>query len=166
MVVSSVMEEAAEPTQRWLRRWKAHLDPHLPARVCRHIERLNSVSRNERIEAATLLGEINDRRAVPALIRAIARHPNDPLFLQAAVEALGHLGDPRALPALYPLTTGHSYSLMQAARLVVASLEPKAVLLRAGTASPTETGTLLRPHSLSHMDPPTGLLRAYEETRP
>ena len=163
IVGSALMEEAADPTRRWLRRWKAHLDPHLPAHVSRLIEKLSSVNRNQRIEAATLLGEIHDCRAVPALIRAIERHPSDPLFLQAAVEALGRLGDSRALPALYPLTTGRNFSLMEAARQAVDSIEPKAVLLRAGTAPPAETGTLLHPLNTPHVDRAENLLHAYEE---
>jgi hypothetical protein len=97
------------------------------------------------------------------LIRAIERHQNDPQFLQAAVEALERLGDPRALPALYPLTTGRNFSLMQAARQAVESIEPKTILLRAGTAPPSETGTLLRPLPLPQPAPTDGLLRAYKE---
>jgi HEAT repeat protein len=50
--------------------------------------------------AATLLGELRDRRATAALAAATDTHDGDPTLWLVALDALGRLGDPTALPAL------------------------------------------------------------------
>lgn len=56
--------------------------------------------------AASILGNIGSRIAVPQLIAALYAHPN---VQQNAARALGKIGDPAALPAL----TGFLYSLRE-----------------------------------------------------
>ena len=118
--------------------------------------RLTSLRRKERLRAAELLGEMNDRTAVPALVRAIRRNRRDGGFLEAAVRSLAHLGDDRALPVLRELTSGHHYGLMKAAREAVAAIEPASVLLR---ATPESEG-LLRPAGRGGNSESQHLLRA------
>lgn len=59
---------------------------------------LDGEARETRAVAAAILGEINDRSAVPALIKALADE-SVPVRAQAA-EALGRLGDSRAVSVL------------------------------------------------------------------
>lgn len=62
-------------------------------RALRHPERTRVAT------AATILGQLRDPRAVPALIET-ALHARDFGVQEAAVRSLGRLGDPRAIPAL------------------------------------------------------------------
>ncbi|MFN3929086.1 MAG: HEAT repeat domain-containing protein [Thermoflexus sp.] len=55
--------------------------------------------RSRAVLAATILGQLGDLRAVPALIEA-ALHARDFGVQEAAVRSLGHLRDPQAIPAL------------------------------------------------------------------
>jgi HEAT repeat protein len=55
--------------------------------------------------AATALGEIEDARAVEALV-GLAEEHGDSMVREAAVAALGAIGDGRALPTLLDLVTG------------------------------------------------------------
>jgi HEAT repeat protein len=51
------------------------------------------------VRAATILGELRSRAAVPALIGA-ASNTSDPYLQEAVAEALGAIGDERASPCL------------------------------------------------------------------
>lgn len=144
---------------RWRRRGAmADKQPSNAVQVC--AQRLSSSHREDRQEAARLLGELNDRAAVPALIRALDRNLDDLSFRITVIHSLAYLGDERALPALRRLTTGHTYSLMEAARKAVSVIEQQSVLLRAGSAPSARANELLRPASGSPTAPPRQLLRA------
>jgi HEAT repeat protein len=58
-------------------------------------------SRDARIVAAGLLGQLADRRATPALVDALSSHDSE--LVVAAIEALTALGDPLSLDALVSL---------------------------------------------------------------
>jgi HEAT repeat protein len=75
-------------------------------RVPKLIGMLQQESRCDLIDCLIrVLGKLNDRRAVPALIE-MTKHP-DGLVRQNAARALGRLGDGRAIPALKALLTDH-----------------------------------------------------------
>src|SRR5262249_18046066 len=106
---------------------------------------LISRRRANRLEAVAILEMLNDRSAVPALLRALERYPKDAPFQQAVVKVLAQLDDPRALPALRALTHDRNYALMQAAREAIAVIAPKAELLRGASVPGSAARTLLRP---------------------
>ena len=65
----------------------------------RLLQELAFGDKGDRKDAAKKLGKLEDRRAVPALIDALRRDPEEDVREEAA-EALGRIGDRSALPAL------------------------------------------------------------------
>ncbi len=89
------------------------------------------------LEAASLLGKLGDRRAVPGLIKALSSSwaPLDIELCKAASTALGALGDVRAVPSLIGalLTKGaHRGDCYPQARVALALLGPAAVKAMVG----------------------------------
>jgi hypothetical protein len=99
------MEHASEAyEQDWYRAMKARADRHAPPRdvapgvvdasdVIALIECLDDPDDPVRIRVIVTLGELGDRRAVPAL-RKVAGHDPDPQIVILAKEALAHLDAP------------------------------------------------------------------------
>jgi hypothetical protein len=100
------MEHAPEAyEQDWYRAMKARADRHAPpgrdtsggvvdaSDVIALIECLDDPDDPVRIRVIVTLGELGDRRAVPAL-RKIAGHDPDPGIVILAKEALAHLDVP------------------------------------------------------------------------
>jgi len=100
------MEHGSEAyEQDWYRTMKARADRHAPPRddasgdivdasdVIALIECLDDPDDPVRIRVIVTLGELGDRRAVPAL-RRIAGHDPDPGIVILAKEALAHLDAP------------------------------------------------------------------------
>ena len=137
--------------------WDAGQSPG--ARMC--AEKLAGRHMKNRIEAVSIMVNLNDATVVPALIRAAERYETEVPFLFVVVEALRHFNDPRALPVLNRLTAGRHYGLMQAAKQAIEQLEPRQTLLRASAAPAASAGSLLRPASAPPTADPTTLLRAH-----
>jgi hypothetical protein len=143
VVISAFVTELGGPFARWwAERRNPFWDVEQSAAVRRWALRLNSRRSKVRMEAVERLGDLRDRTAVPALVRAVERYRTDARLLEVLVGVLRRLGDERAIPALRSLTSGRHLSLMQAAREAVAELEPKSVLLRAADSG--DCGVLLR----------------------
>jgi HEAT repeat protein len=100
------MEHASEAyEQDWYHTMKASADRHAPPRdvasvdmvdasdVIALIECLDDPDDPVRIRVIVTLGELGDRRAVPAL-RRVAGHDPDPQIVILAKEALAHLDPP------------------------------------------------------------------------
>ena len=104
------------------------------------IDALSSRKKQIRLHAATLLGAINDPKAIPALIETL--HDNNKLVREPAVEplietlndedwrvrgaaawALGNLDDERAIPALEKLLDDESGYVKQGAQSAIASIK-------------------------------------------
>jgi HEAT repeat protein len=121
LIVAAVVEEVAGPINGWIAKRRGLADPgQSPAVQCWAI-RLSFRNRAKRLEAAERLGDLNDRSAVPALIRAASRYNDDGPFLEVVVRSLAALGDERALPTLRRLCSGRHHSLC---RLRVTPLLP------------------------------------------
>lgn len=118
------------------------------------------------VQAAEDLGRSGDASAVPALLNVLEtcvdmQRPGWREVAEALAEALGKIGDPRALPALYRLENVRGIGFIPAIRQAISVIEPRANLLRAGTAPEHLPGTLLRsirssscevdPHQLLHV---------------
>jgi HEAT repeat protein len=84
------------------------------------LERLGSEDRAVRQAAASLLGRLGDRRAVPALTLELSDADAD--FTTTVASALAMLGDARALDALLPLFAHPHASVRQAAMAAVNSI--------------------------------------------
>ena len=119
--------------------------------VCPLIEAVSSRKKNIRVNAATLLGAINDERAIPPLIatlkdnnKLVRREAStalsrmgepavDPLIETlgdedwrvrgAAAWALGNLGDEKAIPALENLLDDESGFVKSGAQSAIASIK-------------------------------------------
>ena len=83
---------------------KLDLDEHREEAVTGLIQMMGDSGYTEevdslRAEAACVLGELGDRRAVPVLIEALGERYKDEVF-RAATQALGDIGDREAVPAL------------------------------------------------------------------
>ncbi|MEZ4818718.1 MAG: HEAT repeat domain-containing protein [Bdellovibrionota bacterium] len=63
-----------------------------------------------RINAARFLGDLQDRIAVPTLIRALEDKNADVIF--ASIRALGKLGDPSAIKPLYEISVRQEGTLL------------------------------------------------------
>jgi HEAT repeat protein len=83
------------------------------------IQALKDEDENVRKAAAEALGELGDRRAVPALIQALK--DEDGSVRGAAAWALGKLGDRRAVPALRQAVKDYNYAAAKALRKLGAS---------------------------------------------
>ncbi len=143
-VIGAFHEEGA----RWLEKRRAQHQPLTERRqkpaIRASIARLSSPRRYVRVEGLQLLAQFNDASCLPALLRVIDMYPDDAPFLLDVVRLLRQLGDERALPALRKLSADHHYALMQAAQEAVRVIEPRSVLLRAGTAPADAGAALLR----------------------
>ncbi len=142
VVIGAFHEEA----MRWLETRRAQHQPladrkQKPA-VRASIARLSSPRRYVRVEGLQLLAQFNDASCVPALLRVVEMYPDDAPFLLDVVRLLMQLGDERSLPTLHKLSANHHYALMQAAKEAVRVIEPRSVLLRAGSA-PADAGSAL-----------------------
>jgi HEAT repeat protein len=84
------------------------------------IARLEHGTREERLAAASMLGRLGDRRAVPSLAQALAGA--DAELASTAAGALATLGDARALDNLLPLFAHPRASVRQAAIAAVNSI--------------------------------------------
>lgn len=71
-----------------------------------------------RINAANFLGDLQDRIAVPSLIRALEDDNADVVF--ASIRSLGNLGDPTAIKPLYEISIKQEGTLLskEAARSI------------------------------------------------
>jgi HEAT repeat protein len=165
IVAGVVISELARPYERWRKERAILSNAKQSPGVQNCLEQLVSGGRRMRLEAARLLGELEDRTAVPGLLRAMERSPRDAHFLEAAVVALARLGDPRALPALNALARNHNHSLMAAARQAIDAIEPQAILLRGAPGpAPAAPNTLLRPAGTCEgMEASHELLRAGQD---
>ena len=115
--VGALVTELGGPVARWwAERWNPYFDAEQSAAVRRWTLRLALRRTKVRMEALSRLGDLGDRTAVPAVVRAVERYSSDGRFLEAAVGVLRRFGDERAIPALRGLTSGRHYSLMSAAR--------------------------------------------------
>lgn len=76
------------------------------------------------VRAATILGELQSRAAVPALIEA-ALSTEDPYLQEAVVQALGAIGDERALPCLERLRQEGALRVRAAAERAQARINAK-----------------------------------------
>ena len=81
---------------------------------------LEGTDRDARVLAASLLGRVGDRRAVPALMAALSSADDD--LAAMAASALAGLGDPRALDVLLPLFEHPHTFVRQAAIAAVNSI--------------------------------------------
>ena len=142
-VLLACFEEVTLFSERWCGRHHPFADAGQTNAVHTITARLGSARRRVRLEAVSILRQLGDTTAVPALRKALVRYDKDVPFALAVVETMTALRDPRALPALRPLTAGRHYRLMQAARQAIDALEAKSTLLRI-TSMPAETGLLLR----------------------
>jgi HEAT repeat protein len=91
------------------------------------------------VRAATILGRIQESRAVPALV-AVLRTREDGFLRAAAATALGKIGDPAAVPALVEVLRGSPLVARLAAAEALGALgseESAAALRRATTDDPT-----------------------------
>jgi len=92
-------------------------------------------SEKARISAAVALGNLEDLRGVPALIRALI--DRSAVVRALAASALGHVGDPRAIPALERALGDQSESVRARARDALLALRsgprppPEPVITRA-----------------------------------
>lgn len=163
MVVSAVLEEAANPLRKWVNAKRCRIDRRQPVSVRRCVERLASDNRNERLLCADLLGRFNDRTAVPALMLAAERAKDDMPMLLVIAWSLAQLGDPRSLPTLRRMMTGHSFEIMKLAREAVEAIEPQHTLLRASEAPAVEPRVLLRAVVVTPDPLPHQLLRSAGE---
>lgn len=113
-------------------------DPKFADEVVRLFEESERDDPRVRRYLALTLGRLGDRRAVPALLRAIrdepAGRPADPETQVYAVWALGAIGDPSALPELVRLGASEDAGLRKTAVHALAAFdvaEARAVLARA-----------------------------------
>ena len=67
--------------------------------IAQYLKNLDAKDPKKRVQAATLLGELGDRKAVPELIIALKENPDVETRI-AAAEALGKLGDRTATELL------------------------------------------------------------------
>jgi HEAT repeat protein len=158
--VTAVIEEVSGPFKRWMQVRLGLVDPEQSPAVRKWALKLTSRRRPARVEAAERIGHLNDRSAVPSLLRAVARYKDDGPFLEVVVHSLTQLGDERALSTLRRLSSGRHQSLMQAARNAVASIEPGVTLLRNADGPRAAAQGLLRPVSAEKATFPSQLLRA------
>ena len=75
------------------------LDINEESYVSKLINALNHPLPEVAARSAWVLGELHEKRSLEALFEVIANR-EDPLILEAAVEALGKIGDPSAIPIL------------------------------------------------------------------
>lgn len=97
-----------------------------------HIRRLRSGDSRKRLAAASLLGELGDKRAVDPLLTVLERRKWSFLDAEsdkgvdvaraATAKALGRLGDPNAAPALVAATLQGSLALALTARSALLEL--------------------------------------------
>jgi len=81
--------------------------------VDKYIAALRHPQAETRLRAAWILGQMRERRAVPALQEiAIARGQGDPYLLSTAAESLGLIGDNQAVPVLAALLADLGASFM------------------------------------------------------
>ncbi|HLK60279.1 MAG TPA: HEAT repeat domain-containing protein [Chthonomonadaceae bacterium] len=145
IIVGALCEEGMAHVSRWWEGRRGLTDRKQSRYVRLCAQRLTSPKSQMRHEAAELLGELGDRSAVPALLRAMECYPTDVPFLLKVVQSLQQLGDMRAVPALRELTTGRHYGLMTAAWEAIEAIEPQSVLLRSASEPPGNREELLRP---------------------
>jgi HEAT repeat protein len=88
------------------------------------LARFEQGTRNERLAAASMLGRLGDRRAVPPLVESLAGADAD--LASAAAGALATLGDARALDGIVPLFAHPRASVRQAAIAAVNSIGAEA----------------------------------------
>lgn len=160
LIVVALLKELRPSWQRWRASRNGFEDSQQSSYVRGYAARLSSPRRAQRVGAVASMGCMNDRTAVPALIRAIERYKEDGPFLEQVVKVLGEMGDDRALPVLRTLTNGRHHSLMQAAREAIGMIEPKSVLLRGSSAPEAQKNSLLRPAGGGRNGDSERLLRA------
>ncbi len=90
----------------------------------RCLENLTSPNPHARSRAATMLGELKEIAAVPALVRTLRKDVNT-YVRSAAAEALGHIGDERAIFPLIDATRDSSSFVRRAAIIALGQLEAK-----------------------------------------
>jgi hypothetical protein len=162
-IVGALLKEFHPFYKRWVDSRSGFEDPHQTPYVRGYAKKLSSRRRENRLAAVEMLGQMNDRTAVPALVRVIEKYREDGPFVEQVVRVLGRMGDDRALPTLKALTSGRHHSLMQAAREAVEAIEPRSVLLRSSSAPVVQANTLLRPARGSQTEDSERLLRAGTE---
>lgn len=159
-VFYTFLVEVSPPAKEWIGRRTGMADAGQSKAVRAYALRLASRKRSVRLTAIERLGDLNDRTAVPALLRCVKRYRNDGPFLEAVVRLLGNLGDERALPILRELSHGRHIRLMEEARAAVAAIEPRTTLLRPSASARANAGDhLLRPAHSSENSGPEILLR-------
>jgi hypothetical protein len=106
---------------------------------------LSDPSYKVRVQAALVLGKLGDRRAVPALMKALK--DTNSSVRGVACSSLGRLGDTAALTALRAATKDEEGFVQQAAEKALAQLGPAATSTRAkfylnigGVANKGKTG--------------------------
>ncbi len=144
MLVSSVFEEIWTAYREGQQGKHPLTNRKQTPKVRASIARLTSQRRYVRVEGLELLAEFNDPSCMPALIRAVDLYPEDVPFLVQIVNLMGQLGDARALPVLRKLSHNRHHALIQAAQKAIDVIEPRSVLLRAGSAPTSTPDTLLR----------------------
>ena len=94
------------------------------------IEALSSRKKQIRLNAATLLGAINNPKAIPALIDTLSVDPlietlsdEDWKVRGAAAWALGNIGDEKAIPELEKLLDDESGFVKQGAQSAINSIK-------------------------------------------
>jgi hypothetical protein len=81
---------------------------------------LSDPSYKVRVQAALVLGKLGDKRAVPALQKALK--DSNPSVRGVACSSLGRIGDPAAIPALKDATKDEEYFVRQAAEKALSQL--------------------------------------------
>ena len=158
-VTGVFFSEVLAPVRQWVGRRTGLADAGQSAAVHAYAVRLASRSRATRLKAVRRLGDLNDRTAVPALMKAARRYDADGPLLEAVVRALSKLGDVRALPLLRELSQGRHMTLMQEARAAVSAIEPRTILLRPSSGSEDVSDRLVRaiePSTAEQLLRPTG----------
>lgn len=152
MVVSSLCEEATAPLEKWRKQRPPLTNQKQKPAIRASIARLSSPRRYVRVEGLQLLAQFNDPSCVSALLRVLEMYPDDVPFLVDVVRLLEQLNDDCALPTLRKISVNRHHALKQAAHHAIKALDPRSMLLRAGSAPCSTDQTLLRAAVLTAPD--------------